>query len=116
VPANFETTPEIRHFHQKKGKCHVAKKSQKVSKRGLVDLLNQRKPWKEQWIRALQPFGKDNALLLAVNRGEFLLQCPRNLHLQTLFTAPRLRLRNNDGRGAWVSRHLRILSAHGLIQ
>jgi len=49
-----------------------------------VDQLNERKQGNGQSIRGLQPFGKDDALLLAVNRGDFLLQGARNRDLQKL--------------------------------
>jgi len=83
----------------------------------LVQRLNQRKQWHGQWVRGLQPFGKDNALLLAVNRGEFLLQGVRNRDLQKLlFARAEVSEPEQRRRGAWVSRQLRMLRAHGLIQ
>ena len=83
----------------------------------LVQRLNQRKQWHGQWVRGLQPFGKDNALLLAVNRGEFLLQGVRNRDLQKLlFVSAEVSEQERRRRGAWVSRQLRMLRAHGLIQ
>ena len=51
----------------------------------LLAQLNQRKQWHGQWVRGLQPFGKDNALLSAVHRGEFLLQGVRNRDLLMVF-------------------------------
>ena len=83
----------------------------------LVEQLNQRKKWHGQSVRGLQPFGKDHALLLAVNRGEFLLQGVRNRDLQKLlFTQPPGSEQEQRRRGAWVSRQLRMLRAHRLIQ
>ena len=83
----------------------------------LVGRLTQRKQWHGQWVRGLQPFGKDNALLVAVNRGEFLLQGVRNRDLQKLlFAGAAVSVQERRRRGAWVSRQLRMLRAHGLIQ
>jgi hypothetical protein len=82
-----------------------------------VERLNQRKHWKGQAVRGLQPFGKDNALLLAVNRGEFLLQGVRNRDLQKLlFAQTTVSEQERRRRSAWVSRQLRLLRAHGLIE
>ena len=82
----------------------------------LVEQLNQRKQWKGEWIRGLQPFGKDNALLLAVNRGEFLLQGLRNRDLQRLlFEGVAASDAEKKRRSARISRQLRTLRAHGLI-
>lgn len=85
--------------------------------RELVELINRRKQWNGQSVRGLQPFGKDHALLLAVNRGEFLLQGVRNRDLQKLLLdkAPASD-KEKRKRSAWVSRQLRMLRAHGLIQ
>ncbi|HEX6804056.1 MAG TPA: hypothetical protein VF133_10295 [Terriglobales bacterium] len=82
----------------------------------LMAQLNRRKQWKGQSIRGLQPFGKDNPLLLAVSRGEFLLQGLRNRDLQRLLFegAPACDTEKRR-RSAWVSRQLRMLRAHGLI-
>lgn len=83
----------------------------------LVGQLNQRKKWQGQWVRGLQPFGNDHALLLAVNRGEFLLQGLRNRDLQKLlFATASASDQEQRRRSARVSRQLRMLRAHGLIQ
>lgn len=83
----------------------------------LLAQLDQRKQWQRQWVRGLQPFGKDNALLAAVHRGEFLLQGVRNRDLQKLlFAQAAITEQEQRRRGAWVSRQLRLLRAHGLIQ
>jgi hypothetical protein len=85
--------------------------------RDLLERLNQRKHWRGQAVRALQPFGKDYALLLAISRGEFLLQGVRNRDLQKLlFTACEASEKQRRQRSAQVSRQLRMLRAHGLIQ
>lgn len=83
----------------------------------LVERLGQRRKWHEHTIRALHPFGQDNRLLQAVNRGEFLMQGLRNRDLQNLlFTEPAPSPSEQKRRGAWVSRQLRLLRAHGIIQ
>ena len=83
----------------------------------LVERLNQRRQWQKQWIRGLQPFGKDNALLMAINRGEFLLQGVRNRDLQKLlYESKQISEPERRRRSACVSRQLRMLRAHGLIQ
>jgi hypothetical protein len=79
--------------------------------------LNEPKNWHGQRIRGLQPFGKDHALLQAINHGDFLLTGLRNRDLQKLLFPP-----TNDSehqsrqRSSRVSRLLRMLRAHGLIQ
>ena len=83
----------------------------------LVEGLNQRRQWQKQWIRGLQPFGKDNALLMAINRGEFLLQGVRNRDLQKLlYESNQISEPERRRRSACVSRQLRMLRGHGLIQ
>lgn len=83
----------------------------------LLERLNQRKQWHGQAVRGLQPFGKDHALLLAINRGEFLLQGLRNRDLQKLlFSEPATSEKQRRQRSANLSRQLRMLRAHGLIQ
>ena len=73
--------------------------------------------WKGRRVRALQPWGKDRDLLAAVNRGDFLINGLRNRDLQALLyaqaatSAPEKRRRS-----AAISRKLRMLRAHGLIQ
>jgi len=73
--------------------------------------------WKQRRVRALQPCGKDRDLLAAVNRGDFLINGLRNRDLQALLyaqaAASALEKRR---RSAAISRKLRMLRAHGLIQ
>lgn len=83
----------------------------------LVEGLNQRRQWQKHWIRGLQPFGKDNTLLMAINRGEFLLQGVRNRDLQKLLYEPTdVSEQERRRRSASVSRQLRMLRGHGLIR
>ena len=72
----------------------------------------------KQRVRALHPFSaEDHALLEAVNRGEFVLIGLRNRDLQALLYKPGpLTLAEKRRQSAAVSRKLRLLRAHGLIQ
>jgi hypothetical protein len=73
--------------------------------------------WNGRRVRGLRPWGEDQELLAAINRGEFLITGLRNRDLQKLLysteaSSPAERRR----RSAAVSRKLRMLRAHGLIQ
>jgi hypothetical protein len=69
-------------------------------------------------VRALHPFSADdNALLKAVNRGEFVLNGLRNRDLQALLFKPGpLSTQEKRRRPAAVGRKLRLLRMHGIIQ
>jgi hypothetical protein len=75
--------------------------------------------WKGQRVRALQPFAPlDMALLEAISRGEFTINGLRNRDLRPLLYGdesgvPREEIRRRAGR---VTRQLRLLRAHGLLQ
>jgi hypothetical protein len=74
--------------------------------------------WKGRRVRALQPLNPEDARLLeTVNRGEFILDGFRNADLRRLLydddAVPDAERRR---RSAAVTRKLRILRAHGLIQ
>jgi hypothetical protein len=73
--------------------------------------------WKGRRVRALRPWGDDQPLLAAINHGDFLIPGLRNRDLQKLLynteaESPTERRR----RSAAVSRKLRLLRAHGVIQ
>jgi hypothetical protein len=74
--------------------------------------------WKGKRVRALHPLqGPDAALFEAVAGGEFLLNGFRNRDLQgLLFAKVPDPVKEKRRRSAWVSRQIRILRAHGLIQ
>lgn len=73
--------------------------------------------WKERRVRALHPWGEDKDLLAAINKGEFLLNGFRNRDLQTfLYSTEPQSPEEARRRSAAVSRKLRLLRAHGLIQ
>jgi len=73
----------------------------------------------KQRVRALHPFSaEDHALLVAVNRGEFALNGLRNRDLQAILFEHHASLSPAEKRrrSARISRLLRLLRAHGLIQ
>ena len=72
---------------------------------------------KQRRMRGLRPWAEDKPLLAAINHGEFLINGLRNRDLQALLytteaTSPAERRR----RSAAISRKLRLLRAHRLIQ
>ena len=69
-------------------------------------------------VRALRPWSKDDLdLLTAVARGEFLIQGFRNRDLlPLLYAMPSQDQKEHRRRSARISRLLRMLRAHGLIQ
>lgn len=74
--------------------------------------------WKEQRIRALHPLAADDARLLQViNRGEYVLSGFRNRDLRAaLYDSTHDHPTEKKCRTAKVTRLLRMLRAHGLIQ
>jgi len=85
----------------------------------LIRKLEKPCPFGKRRIRALHPFSaEDHTLLNAVNHGEFAINGLRNRDLQTLLFKPDASLSPTEKRrrSARVSRQLRLLRAHGLIQ
>lgn len=75
--------------------------------------------WHGKRVRGLHPFAPaDLALLEAVSRGEFTINGLRNRDLQQLLFAPTANLTPQEARrrSAQVTRKLRLLRAHGLLQ
>jgi hypothetical protein len=73
--------------------------------------------WSGRRMRGLRPWGEDYALLAAINHGEFLINGLRNRDLQKLLYATEAgSSREGRRRSAAVSRKLRLLRSHGLIQ
>jgi hypothetical protein len=68
--------------------------------------------------RALHPFNDDDRLLLeAISRGEFMINGFRNRDLQLLlYTTSARSIEESRRRSATISRKLRLLRHHGLIQ
>jgi len=68
-------------------------------------------------MRALHPWAEDQPLLAAINHGEFLINGFRNRDLQKLlYGSESCSPEQQRQRSAAVSRKLRLLRAHGLIQ
>jgi len=84
----------------------------------LTASLERRVNWNGRWVRALHPFAQEDRNLLAgVNRGEFTVHGFRNRDLQSLlYRSPAVSPTEAHRRSAAVSRKLRLLRAHGLIQ
>ncbi|MGA2600839.1 MAG: hypothetical protein ABSH09_28055, partial [Bryobacteraceae bacterium] len=84
----------------------------------LTDGLAQSTTWNGKRVRALRPWAaEDIALLEAVNRGEFTINGLRNRDLQALlFSTPAESAKEKRRRSAAISRKLRLLRAHGLLQ
>jgi hypothetical protein len=83
----------------------------------LTAAIQQPVEWKQRRVRALQPWGQDQALLEAISRGDFLVQGLRNRDLQPiLYDGAAPSPREARRRSAAISRKLRMLRAHGLIQ
>jgi len=83
----------------------------------LTASIQQPTQWKQRRVRALQPWGEDRALLTAISRGDFLINGLRNRDLQAiLYDTPAEPAPERRRRSAAVSRKLRMLRAHSLIQ
>jgi hypothetical protein len=83
----------------------------------LTERLEQPALWKHKRVRGMRLFGEDRALLEAVSRGEFNLHGFRNRDLRALLyplsgDSPEQTQRDS----ARISRKLRLLRAHKLIQ
>jgi hypothetical protein len=84
----------------------------------LTASIEKRLRWQGRPVRALHPFETgDLALLAAVNRGEFAINGLRNRDLQSLLfpTTPSSKDEARR-RSAAISRKLRLLRAHGILQ
>jgi hypothetical protein len=84
----------------------------------LISLIERRRRWKGQSVRAIHPFDPDDhALLQAVYRGEFQINGFRNRDLQSLlYSTPPKTKEEQRKRSAAIGRKLRLLRAHGLIR
>jgi hypothetical protein len=84
----------------------------------LAEAVCQPVTWKEKRARALNPLAPADAQLLeAVNRGEFAINGFRNVDLRNLlYTQPPSDKAEERRRSATVTRKLRLLRAHKLIQ
>jgi hypothetical protein len=84
----------------------------------LTDRLSRPVTWKGKRVRGLNPLGPDDAALLeAAGRGEFLISGLRNRDLQALlFAKPTDDPAEKRRRCGQVTRKLRMLRAHGLLE
>jgi hypothetical protein len=73
--------------------------------------------WAGRQVRGLRPWGEDQALLTAINHGDFLINGFRNCDLQkALYASEAKSPMDRRRRSSAISRKLRMLRAHGLIQ
>ena len=73
--------------------------------------------WGGRRVRALRPWAEDKELFVAINDGDFLLNGFRNRDLQKLLYPTEANSRaDRRRRSSAISRKLRLLRAHGLIQ
>ena len=84
----------------------------------LLGQITQPTLYKEKRVRALRPFeAEDTKLLEAVSRGEYLINGLRNRDLQgVFFTDAAMDEKEARRRSGFVTRKLRLLRAHGIIQ
>jgi len=80
--------------------------------------ITEHKQWKGKRVRALNPFAReDQRLLAAANNGDFTINGMRNRDLQRLmFTDEPATPEERRRRSAWVTRKIRLLRAHGILQ
>jgi hypothetical protein len=73
--------------------------------------------WRDRRVRGLRPWAEDKDLVTAINHGEFLINGLRNRDLQKLlYSVEAASPAERRHRSAAISRKLRLLRAHGLIQ
>jgi hypothetical protein len=96
----------------------LAKVDDSTTLRELTATIQKRVRWQGRWVRPLHPFeSADLALLEVVNRGEFVINGLRNRDLQALLFSPTPHSPDQARRrSAAVSRKLRMLRAHGILQ
>jgi hypothetical protein len=83
----------------------------------LTEGLSRPVRWKKQSVRGLNLLGADDATLLAaIGRGEFVVNGLRNRDLQQLIFPAACKAGQQKRRSGQVTRKLRMLRAHGLIQ
>jgi len=73
--------------------------------------------WNGRRVRGLRPWAEDKELFTAIDHGEFLINGFRNRDLQKLlYTTEAESQVDRRRRSSAISRKLRLLRAHGLIQ
>jgi len=79
--------------------------------------VQKRTTWNGRRVRALRPWGDDKELLTAINHGEFTINGLRNRNVQDLlYGSPSDSPQEQKRRSSAISRKLRMLRAHGIIQ
>ena len=79
--------------------------------------IQKRATWGGRKVRGLRPWGDDKDLLTAINHGEHLINGFRNRDIQkVLYRADAQSPVECRRRSASISRKLRMLRAHGIIQ
>jgi hypothetical protein len=83
----------------------------------LTDKIQKRTNFGGRAVRALRPWADDKLVLTAISHGEFLINGFRNRDLQKLLFPPVASSEmERKRRSSAISRRLRLLRAHGLIQ
>src|SRR6266700_3914398 len=95
----------------------LAKVDDTTSVEELTGDIQKHTTWQGRRVRALRPWGEDQALCQAILHGEFLINGFRNRDLQgLLYDQEAESPKEKRSRSAAISRKLRMLRAHGLIQ
>jgi hypothetical protein len=83
----------------------------------LIDAVCRPTRWKKQRVRALRPWSpEDQALLSAIARGEFALNGLRNRDLRGLLHPASHGPEQTRAQAGRITRQIRMLRAHGLVQ
>src|SRR6266849_1727794 len=95
----------------------LAKVDDTASVEELTAGIQKHTTWQGRRVRALRPWGEDHALCKAILDGDFLINGFRNRDLQRLlYDQEAASPQEQRSRSAAISRKLRMLRAHGLIQ
>ena len=79
--------------------------------------IQKRTGWGGRKVRGLRPWGEDETLLAAINHAEFLINGLRDRNLQALlYESEAGSAAERRRRSSAISRKLRMLRAHGLVQ
>jgi hypothetical protein len=84
----------------------------------ILEPFEKRKRWSGRPVRALHPFASEDGTLLEIlGRGEFMIRgiCNKDLR-KALFPKPAANAAEAKRRSSLISRKLRLLRAHGIIQ
>jgi hypothetical protein len=96
---------------------HLATMRSDTTLRDILQNVTIRKRKRGRSVRALVPFGKDTALLMAIADPRFTVNGFRNKHLRLLLgDDPEFVGKTDKQRSAKVTRLLRLLRDHGVIR